>query len=99
MPKKKKISKTKLSDKDRIIDAKKWLRTPNCPQKKLVESYMKRYRINESMALFELAKLGYRDELTIAQYEKNDVEWKYMVEPLSGEMVVVPEETEEHELY
>ena len=32
-------------------------------------------------------------------YEKEGVEWEYKVEPLSGDMVVVPKKTEDHEIY
>ena len=99
MTQKNQKSKTKLSEKDRLVDARKWLRRQNHPNNKLIELYMKRYGINESIAIIELMTLGYRDELTIAQYEKDNIEWKYMVEPPSGEMLVVPEETQEHELY
>jgi len=99
MTKKNQKLKIKLSEKDRLVDAQKWLRRQNRPNNKLIELYMKRYGINESISIFELMTLGYRDELTIAQYEKDNIEWKYMVEPLSGEMLVVPEGTQEHELY
>jgi len=99
MTKKNQKSKIKLSEKDRLVDARKWLKRQNRPNNKLIELYMKRYGINESIAFFELMTLGYRDELMIAQYEKDNIEWKYIVEPLSGEMLVVPAGTQEHELY
>ena len=96
MPKK---SKTKLSQTDRLLDARRWLRTPTCPQSKLIKSYKKRYGVNESVAFSELNQLGCRDQLMITEYEENNIKWEYMVEPMSGEMIVVPEGTEEHELY
>jgi len=40
---------------------------------------MKKYGINKSIAFFELTTLGYRNELMIAQYERNNIEWKYKV--------------------
>ena len=96
MPKK---SKTKLPEKDRLRDAQRWLRTPTCPKSKLIKSYQKRYGVNGSVASSELNQLGYRDQLMITEYEENNIKWEYMVEPMSGEMIVVPEGTEEHELY
>lgn len=43
--------------------------------------------------------LGYYDENLIQRYEKAGIKWGYRVEPLSGEMLVVPEGTEDYELY
>jgi len=31
--------------------------------------------------------------------KKNSIEWEYRVEPRSGEMVVVPKDTAEYEIY
>ena len=92
-------SKIKLSEKDRLVDARKWLRKQERPRNRLLKLYMKRYGIDESIAFIELMTLGYYDELMIAQYEENNIKWKYMVEPLSGDILVVPEDTQEHELY
>ena len=46
----------------------------------------------------ELIQLGYYDDLTIHDYEQDGVKWEYQVDPLSGEMYVVPEGTTEHEI-
>ncbi len=62
-------------------------------------AYSKRYGVNALIADEELTALGYYDELCILHYEKEGIEWEYKVEPLSGDMVVVPKGTEEHELY
>jgi hypothetical protein len=99
MPNKKKKSKTKLSEKDRLNDARRWLRAPACPRSKLLKSYQKRYGVKEEVAHIELIQLGYRDELMISEYEAKNIKWEYKVEPLSGELLVVPEGTGEHELY
>ncbi len=97
MPKRKRQAKKKLTGKGRLNDAKKWL--INHPQKDLISAYSKRYGTSSYVAEDELMQIGYYDDLCIQQYEKEGVEWEYRVEPLSGEMVVVPKDTEEHEIY
>ncbi len=97
MSKRKRQSKKKLEGKGRLNDAERWL--SNHPQEELLSSYSKRYGVNHSIAEEELIQLGYYDELHIQRYQKEGIEWEYRVEPLSGEMVVVPKDTEEHEIY
>ncbi len=62
-------------------------------------AYANRYGINGQRALEELMAIGYYDEILIQGYEKEGVKLEYMVEPLSGEMYVVPEGTDYHDLY
>ncbi len=69
------------------------------PQKNLISAYSKRYGVGSQIAEDELIQLGYYDELYIQHYEKEGIEWEYRVEPLSGEMVVVPKDTKDHEIY
>lgn len=97
MPKRKRQAKKKLSGKGRSKDATRWL--SNHPQVDLISAYSKRYGVNNLIAQNELMELGYYDDLCIQQYEKEGIEWEYMVDPISGEMVVVPEGTEEREIY
>jgi hypothetical protein len=97
LSKRKQRSKKKLVDKGRLNDAKRWLL--NHPQKDLISSYSRRYGVNHNIAEDELMHLGYYDEIHIQHYKKEGIEWEYRVEPLSGEMVVVPKDTEEHEIY
>ncbi len=97
MSKKKKQAKKKLAGKGRINDAEKWL--INHPQNDLITAYSKRYGVTPQVAEDELMQLGYYDDLYIQHYEKEGIEWEYRVEPLSGDMVVVPKGSEEHELY
>ena len=97
MSKRKRQSKKKLSNKGRLNDAKNWL--ARHPQKDLLAAYSKRYGVNITIADTELTTLGYYDELFIQHYEKEGIEWEYKVEPLSGDMVVVPKDTKDHELY
>ncbi len=97
MSKRKRQSKKKLAGKGRLNDAEKWL--SNHPQKDLINSYSKRYGVDKQVAERELMKLGYYDEICIQRYEEDGIEWEYKVEPTSGEMVVVPIGTEEHEMY
>ena len=65
----------------------------------MVEAYSKRYAVSEMVARDELISIGYYEEITIQEYEKEGEKWKYMVAPLSGELYLVPEDTDEHELY
>ena len=97
MPKRKRQAKKKLSEKDRLKDAERWL--SNHAQKDLTSSYSKRYGVTPAVAHDELMALGYYDELHIQSYEKDGIEWEYRVEPLSGELVVMPKDADEHELY
>jgi len=97
MPQRKRRAKKKLAGKGRLNDAKKWLLSH--PQKNLISAYSKRYGVSSQIAEDELIQLGYYDELYIQHYEKEGIEWEYRVEPLSGEMVVVPKDTEDHEIY
>jgi len=97
MSKRKRQSKRKLSGKGRLKDANKWL--SNHPQADLISAYSRRYGVSHVIAQDELMELGYYDELYIQHYEKEGIEWEYRVEPLSGDMVVVPKGTEEHEIY
>ena len=98
MSKRKRQSKKKLAGKGRLNDAKRWLQSRSLPEN-LVESYSNRYSVSEIIASEELMSIGYYDDIFIQDYEKDGIEWEYMVEPLSGEMVVVPKGTEEDELY
>ncbi len=97
MPKKKRQAKKKLTGKNRFKDAEKWLIIH--PQKDIISAYSNRYGVTKNIAEEELMRLGYYDEICIQQYEKDGVEWEYRVEPLSGEMVVVPKDTEDDEIY
>ena len=97
MPKRKRQAKNKLAGKGRLHDAKKWLL--NHPQKDVIFAYSKRYGVSNRVAEDELMQLGYYDEIYIQHYEQEGIEWEYRVEPLSGEMVVVPQGTEEYEIY
>jgi len=97
MSKRKRQSKKKLAGDGRINDAKKWL--ANHYPKDLVSSYCKRYNVSSDTAEQELIQLGFYDDIFIQHYEKEGIDWEYRVEPVSGEMVVVPKDIEEHEMY
>jgi hypothetical protein len=98
MPKRNRQAKKKLHGKGRISDAKRWLENHGVP-KNLVTAYAKRYAINENDAETELMSIGYYDDTCIQCYEKSDIAWEYKCDPLSSEMFVVPEGTEDRELY
>jgi hypothetical protein len=97
MSKRKRQSKKKLKGKARINDAKKWL--SKYRPSDFISSYCKRYGVNSGVAEEELMELGFYDELYIQHYEREGIDWEYRVEPLSGEMVVVPKDIEDHEIY
>jgi hypothetical protein len=98
MPKRKRQAKKKLAGKGRLNDAKRWLQSCAAP-KNLTGAYSKRYAVSEPTARDELITIGCHDDIMIQEYEKQGVKWEYMVEPMSGEMYVVPKGTEEYELY
>lgn len=90
MPKRKRQAKKKLVGKGRTNDAKCWLNSRALP-KNIIEAYSKRYAVSEMVARDDLTSIGYYDEITIQEYEKEGIKYEYMVEPLSGEMYLVPE--------
>ncbi len=98
MPKRKRQAKKKLVGKSRTNDATRWLQSCALPRN-IIEAYSKRYAVPEIVAREELMSIGYYDEIMIQEYEKEGIKWEYKVEPLSGDMFVVPEGTEDHELY
>ena len=98
MPKRKRQAKKKLAGKGRANDAARWLQSRPLPNN-LIEAYSKRYAVTEMVARDELMLLGYYENILIQEYEREGVKWEYIVEPMSGEMYVVPEGTEEHEIY
>ena len=98
MSTRKRKSKKKLSGKGRLKDAQSWLRSRQTPDN-LIDAYSKRYSVSETIARDELMSIGYYDEIYIQEYEREGINWVYMVEPRTGDMYVVPEDTEEHELY
>ena len=99
MPKRKRKPKKKMGRRERLADARNWFRSRNAPKKKLVESYARRYDVSRFDAWDELVSLGYYDRIYIERYEEQGIEWEYKVEPLSGDMFVVPKGTQDHELY
>ncbi|MCP3908594.1 MAG: hypothetical protein GY712_11320 [Oceanicoccus sp.] len=99
MPKRKRQAKKKLAGKGRVADATRWLQQLKTRPASLVDAYSKRYAVTKLLAREELIAIGYYDDLLIQEYEKEGIEWEYRVEPLSGDMIVVPIGTEEHELY
>lgn len=91
-------AKHNLLGKARLDDAVRWLRMHG-HKKPMAEAYAKRYRIPERLAEIELIELGYGEILAIEAFEKAGIAWEYMVEPLSGKLVLVRAGTEEHEIY
>ena len=64
----------------------------------MLSAYANRYGVAQTEAHIELLELGYGDEVAIQAYEQDGVEWEYKVEPLSGDMLVVPKGTPEWDL-
>jgi len=67
--------------------------------KKLVPWYSKKYKVSLQVAKNELSSLGFYDEVMIESFEEEGIKWKYMEDGYSGIAKVVPEGTEEWELY
>ena len=99
MSKRKRHSKKKLIGKERTKDAIRWLESRGFRGKSLVDSYSRRQTVSKQTARLELIRLGYYDEICIQDYESNGVEWEYRVDARSGDMFVVPKDSEEHEMY
>lgn len=95
---KKNKERKRFRQKTRKRDAIKWLLNIKIPDD-LIHSYSKRYGCSMVDAQTELMEIGYYDEIYIQSYEKNGIEWEYRLEPQSGEMVVVPKDSEEYEIY
>ena len=98
MSKRKRQARTKLAGKSRLKDAIRWLESRDTPAR-LVEEYRRRYSVSETTARTELMTIGYRDEVSIQEHEDSGTKWEYLMNPLTGELVVVPEGTEEHRLF
>jgi len=99
MRKRKRRSKKKLDRDGRLADAAKWLRSRARRKTTLIEGYTQRYAVSESQAWDELVALGFYDDILIELYEQQGIDWEYKVEALTGEMFVVPEGTQDHEIY
>jgi hypothetical protein len=64
-----------------------------------VSRYVKRYGVEETVAKEELYALGYYENVYEEELEAQGINFEYIVNPLTGELVLVPEGTEEHELF
>lgn len=93
--KERKDKKRKLTRKEK---AKRWLSGIPLPDD-LIKAYSQKFNVEASTAYNELMEIGYYDELYIQEYKRRGIEWEYKVEPLSGDMFVVPKGTADHELY
>ena len=87
----------KLLRDQRKKNASRWL-SQRPLSNNLLSAYTDRYGVPPTEAHIELLELGYRDEIAIQTYEQDGIEWEYKVEPLSGDMLVVPKGTPESEL-
>ncbi len=85
---------------ERLEKALRWLMHKQGPKKDLVAKYARRFRVSKDDAFWELAKLGYYDEIQIERYEQDGIEWEYRVDPTCDfEMKVVPVGTPEQDLF
>ena len=80
-------------------NAEKWLMSRERPQTDIIGSYAKRYAIELDLARDELISLGLHDEVFTKEMEKQGKKVEYIVNPLTGELVLVEAGTEEHELF
>ncbi|WP_347332114.1 hypothetical protein [Marinimicrobium locisalis] len=69
------------------------------PHKDYVSRYVARYGVEESVAMAELYALGYYDDVYREELESHGISCEYILNPLAGELVLMPEGTEEHELF
>ena len=99
MPTRKRKSKKKLDAGSRKHDARKWLSSRDGPHRNYVSRYVKRYGVEESVVEEELYALGYYDNVYSEELAARGINVEYIVNPLTGELVLVPEGTEEHELF
>ena len=99
MPTKKGKNKKKLTGKGRTNDAARWLKSKEGPNCKYIERYSKRYGVDSGVAREELFELGFSEGVYIEELEGEGKDYEYIVNPLSGELVLVEAGTEEHELF
>ncbi len=100
MKKKKKKGKglknpRRFNNEERKIHAKKWLMKYRV--KDLLVSYCKKYGVSQSTAQWELEEIGYGEKVAIQIYEKDGIEWEYKYDGYTGDMYVVPKETEDED--
>ena len=88
----------KLTREQRLKNVTKILCANKHP-KDLVKWYSKKYKIDEGEAELELYEIGYYDQIQIAQYEANGIEWEYIEDGYTGTSVVAPKGTPEWELH
>ena len=89
----------KLTREQRLKNARKILNDGNQHPKDLVKWYSKKYKTDKGKAELELYEIGYYDQIQIARYEANGIEWEYMEDGYTGASVVVPKGTPEWELH
>ena len=82
-----------------MSNARKWLRSRQRPEYRYIESYAKHYGIEPAIARDELMSLGCHEEVFTDEMTKQGKEVEYIVNPLTGELVLVEAGTEEHELF
>ena len=99
MPSRNRQRRKKLQGKNRMNNAEKWLMSRERPQTDIIGSYAKRYAIELDLARDELISLGLHDEVFTEEMEKQGKKVEYIVNPLTGELVLVEAGTEEHELF
>ncbi|WP_409526001.1 hypothetical protein [Nitrincola sp. MINF-07-Sa-05] len=99
MPTRKRGAKKRLDAGSRKHDAGKWLLSREGPYQDYVSLYVKRYGVSEAVAKDELYALGYHEEVFQEELEAQGIRCEYILNPLTGELVLVPEGTEEHELF
>lgn len=99
MPTSKRHHKKGMDAVSRKHDAIKWLRGKDGPRKDYVSRYAARYGVAKSVATAELYALGYYEHVNQEELESQGINCEYILNPLTGELILVPEGTEEHELF
>jgi len=99
MPTRKRKSKKKFQKNERKRDVLKCLKSRDRPSNEVVARYAKRYGVEPVSARTELIEIGFWEEIFTEEMEKQGKEVEYIMNPLSGELVLVEAGTEEHELF
>ena len=99
MPTRKRRNKRNLNEQERMNNAEKWLTSRERPCSDYVEKYSKRYGVESEIARAELIAIGYWEDVFTEEMHKQGKEVEYLVNPLTGDLVLVEAGTEEHELF
>lgn len=88
-----------MNEKERMNSALKWLQSRDRPCSNYVVKYAKRYGVDSATARIELVSIGFWEDVFTEEMHKQGKEVECIVNPLTGELVLVEAGTEEYELF